>query len=90
MAILAGIERGFITREEGRKRLEKAIHFLETADRFHGAWPHWWYGEMGKVRPFSKDDNGGDLVETSYMIQGLLCVRQYFKDGNVAEKSLAQ
>ncbi len=90
MAILVGIERGFITRNEGRTRLEKAIHFLETADRFHGAWPHWWYGETGKVRPFSRDDDGGDLVETSYLLQGLLCVRQYFKDGNDTEKSLAQ
>lgn len=90
MAILAGIERGFITRDEGRARLEKALHFLETADRFHGAWPHWWFGETGKVRPFSKDDDGGDLVETSYLIQGLLCVRQYFKDGDEAEKAVAQ
>lgn len=90
MAILVGIERGFITREEGRKRLEKITHFLETADRFHGAWPHWWNGETGKVKPFSKRDNGGDLVETSFMAQGLLCVRQYFKDGNSAEKQLAE
>ncbi|MDQ6844295.1 MAG: beta-glucosidase [Bacteroidota bacterium] len=90
MAILVGIERGFITRDEGRQRLEKALHFLETADHFHGAWPHWWYGETGKVKPFSSNDDGGDLVETSYMLQGLLCVRQYFKEGNEAEKSLAQ
>ncbi len=90
MAILVGIERGFITRDEGRQRLEKALHFLETADRFHGAWPHWWYGETGRVRPFSKNDDGGDLVETSYLLQGLLCARQYFKEGNDAEKSVAQ
>lgn len=89
MALLVGIEQKFITREEGLKRFEKILHFLEKADRFHGAWPHWWYGETGKVRPFSKNDNGGDLVETSFMIQGLLCVRQYFKDGNAAEKQLA-
>jgi hypothetical protein len=89
MAILVGIERGFITREEGRERLEKITHFLETADRFHGAWPHWWNGETGKVKPFSKKDDGGDLVESSFMIQGLLCVRQYFKDGNEKEKALA-
>ena len=90
MAILVGIERGFITRDEGRQRLEKALQFLETADRFHGAWPHWWYGETGKVRPFSKNDDGGDLVETSYLLQGLLCARQYFKEGNDAEKSCSR
>ncbi|MEO8567725.1 MAG: glucoamylase family protein [Ginsengibacter sp.] len=90
MAILVGIERGFITRDDGRERLEKALHFLETADSFHGAWPHWWHGETGKVRPFSKDDDGGDIVETAYLLQGLLCARQYFKDGSQAEKSVAQ
>lgn len=89
MAILVGIERGFITREAGRERLEKIVHFLETADRFHGAWPHWWNGETGKVKPFGQKDNGGDLVETSFMLQGLLCVRQYFAKGTTAEQQLA-
>jgi hypothetical protein len=89
MAILVGIERGFISRDEGRQRLEKIVQFLETADRFHGAWPHWWNGETGKVKPFSRYDDGGDLVETSFMIQGLLCVRQYFQNGSATEKTLA-
>lgn len=89
MAILVGIERGFISREDGRKRLERIVHFLETADRFHGAWPHWWQGETGKVYPFSRYDDGGDLVETSFMVQGLLCVRQYFREGSEEEKALA-
>lgn len=90
MAILVGIERGFITRAAGAERFEKILHFLETADRFHGAWPHWWNGETGKVKPFGKYDNGGDLVETSFLIQGLLCVRQYFAEGNEKEKLLAK
>ncbi|HCL06199.1 MAG TPA: beta-glucosidase [Chitinophagaceae bacterium] len=90
MAILVGIERKFITRGEGLQRLEKIVGFLEKADRFHGAWPHWWNGETGKVQPFSKYDDGGDLVESSFMIQGLLCVRQFFKDGSDAEKALAE
>jgi hypothetical protein len=89
MAILVGIERHFITKDEGRKQLEKIVNFLETADRFHGVWPHWWNGETGKVKPFSKNDDGGDLVETSFMLQGLLCVRQYFANGNDEEKKLA-
>ena len=90
MAILVGIERRFITKAEGVKRLEKIVNFLETADRFHGAWPHWWNGKTGKVKPFSRYDDGGDLVETSFMLQGLLCVRQYFKNGNTQEKALAE
>jgi hypothetical protein len=89
MAILTAIERNFITRKEGVERLEKIVSFLEKADRFHGAWPHWMHGETGKVKPFSKKDDGGDLVETAFMVQGLLCVRQYFKDGNKEEKKLA-
>jgi hypothetical protein len=89
MAILAAIHRSYISRADGRQRLEKMVHFLETADRFHGAWPHWWNGETGKVKPFGKKDNGGDLVETSYLVQGLLCARQFFKDGNQQEKNLA-
>jgi hypothetical protein len=89
MAILAAISRGFITRGQGLKRLEKITAFLERADRFHGAWPHWMYGPTGRVKPFSKKDDGGDLVETAFMVQALLCVRQFFKDGNAREKALA-
>lgn len=89
MAILVGIERKFITRQQGAERLTKIVDFLERADRFHGVWPHWMNGETGKVKPFGKKDNGGDLVETSFLLQGLLCVRQYFKDGNAEEQALA-
>ncbi|MBK7213070.1 MAG: beta-glucosidase [Bacteroidales bacterium] len=89
MAVLAGIERGFVSREKAMLRFEKNVEFLKKADRFHGAWPHWLNGETGKVRPFGTKDDGADLVETSYMMQGLLCVRQYYKNGNEREKKLA-
>ncbi len=89
MAILVGIERGFITREEGLARFQKIVDYLGKADRFHGAWPHWLDGETGKVHPFGKKDNGGDLVETAFMIQGLLSVAEYFKDGINSEKKMA-
>lgn len=88
MAILVGIERGFITRQQGLERLEKIVGFLKKADRFHGAWSHWLNGETGKVKPFSPNDNGADLVETSYLIQGLIAVKQYFTNGNENEKKL--
>jgi hypothetical protein len=79
MAIPVGIERGFITREEGVVRVLKIVNFLKNkAQRFHGVWSHWLHGETGNVIPFSQYDNGGDLVETSFMIQGLLAVRKYF------------
>ncbi len=89
MAILVGIERKFITRKEGLDRLIRLVNWLEKADRFHGAWPHWLDGETGKVKPFSPKDDGGDLVETSYLAQGLICVREYFKQGNEEERALA-
>jgi len=89
MTILTGIERGFVTRQQAAERLNTALIFLENADRFHGAWPHWMNGVNGDVIPFGNDDNGGDLVETSFLCQGLICVREYFKNGNVAEQALA-
>ncbi|MHA7942252.1 glucoamylase family protein [Formosa sp. 3Alg 14/1] len=88
MAILVGIERGFISREEALVRFAKIVDFLDKADRFHGAWPHWINGETGKVFPFSEKDNGGDLVETAFLIQGLLTVSEYFDGDTEAEKEL--
>lgn len=81
MAIIVGIERGFITREQGIERFGQILGFLETADQFHGVFPHWWDGTSGKTKAFSEKDDGGDLVETSFLIQGLLVARQYF-EGN--------
>ena len=89
MAILAGIDRGYVTPEEGLQRMEKIVNFLETCDRFHGAYPHWWYGETGKVKPFGQKDNGGDLVETAFIMQALLAVHQYYVNGNQREQALA-
>ena len=88
MAILVGVERKFITREQALKRYQKIVAFLEKSDRFHGAWPHWINGENGKVVAFSKKDNGGDLVETAFLAQGLLTVAEYFREGNTDEKQL--
>ena len=89
MAIIVAMKRGFITREQGFARLRHIVDYLGKADRFHGAWPHWLYGETGKVKPFSPKDNGADLVETAYLVQGLLAVRQYFINGSEQERRLA-
>lgn len=89
MAILAGIDRGYVSREEGLARMDKIVSFLEKADRFHGVCPHWWYGDTGKVKPFGQKDNGGDLVETAFLMQALLAVHQYYVNGSDAEKALA-
>ena len=86
--ILVAIERNFITREEGLKRLHQIVDYLTEADRFHGVWPHWLDGPTGKVKPFGQKDDGGDLVESSFVMQSLLCVRQYFAQGNEEEQQL--
>lgn len=88
--LLAGIDREWISREEGYQRFVKIVTFLEKADRFKGVWPHWINGNTGKVQPFGQKDNGGDLVESAFLMQGLLAVREYFKDGSQEEKELAQ
>ncbi|MBW6498053.1 MAG: Ig-like domain-containing protein [Bacteroidales bacterium] len=88
MAILVGIERGFITRLEGVSRLAQIVDFLTTADRFHGVWPHWMNGNTGQTIAFSAKDDGGDLVETSFMAAGLLTVRQYLDAESTFENNL--
>ncbi|RED96178.1 glucoamylase family protein [Marinoscillum furvescens] len=89
MAILVGIERGFITRAAGVERLQTIVNFLaDKAERFHGVWPHWLNGTTGKTRPFSTKDDGGDLVETSFLMQGLLTVRQYLDATDTEEASI--
>ncbi len=88
MAIIVGIERGFITREDGLNRLLQIVDFLKKTDRYHGAWPHWIYSETGKTKPFSQTDDGADIVETAFLMQGLLTARQYFKNNSAREELL--
>ena len=86
MSIVAAINRQFITREEGLTRMKTIVSFLKnTAERFHGAYPHWLNGATGEAVPFSQLDDGADLVETSYLIQGLLAARQFFNGAGEEE-----
>ena len=90
-ALIVGVERGFITRAQGSERLTKIVSFLEHADRYHGTWSHFMNGRTGKTMPvFGMFENGGDLVETSFLIEGLLAARQYFRGNNQAERDLYQ
>lgn len=90
MALVSGMSQGYITKEQGVERLNKIADFLGKADRFHGAWSHWIDGNTGKVKPFGTKDNGGDLVETSFLVAGMITVREYLKDGSENEKAVAQ
>lgn len=89
MAMIVGVERGFITRQEAVVRWQTVIDFLEDADRFHGAWSHWLNGNTGTVIPFGAQDNGGDIVETAFLVQGMLAVRQYLNPSDPTEAALA-
>ncbi len=89
MAIVVGVDRGFVTREQGDDRMLKIVRFLDHADRFHGAWPHFLDGRTGKVIPyFGKYDDGGDLLETALLTQGLLVARQYFDRDTPKEREI--
>jgi hypothetical protein len=90
--MLVGIEHNFITREQAVERLEKVVNFLQRAKRHRGMWPHWIRAYTGETIPFAGSggkDNGGDIVESAFMMESLLCVRQYLKDGNEREKVIA-
>jgi hypothetical protein len=88
MAIIVAAERKFISREQAAARTKKIVDFLWKADMFHGAFPHWLNGETGKVIRFSLKDDGGDLVETSFLFQGLLTARQYYTVDNATERDI--
>ncbi len=89
MCIPVAVERKFITRSEGLERMQKIVYFLTLkAEKFHGAFSHWLHVVTGRTIPFSTKDNGADLVETSYLMAGLLTVREYFNSNDPAEVRL--
>ena len=85
MAIIVGAERGFVTYAQALQRTTKIVDFLLAMPKFKGAFPHWFNGATGQVIPFSQLDDGGDLVETAFLIQGLLTARVYY-DGDSPEE----
>lgn len=89
MALIVGVDRGFVTREQGIQRVTQILDFLEKAPRYHGAWSHFLNGYTAQnMLVFGMFDNGGDLVETSFLMEGLLAARQYFKGSSEAEQSI--
>ena len=91
MALIVGTDRKFITRQQSVERFLKIVNFLEKADKFHGAFSHFIDGPTGEVVPFfGKRDNGGDLVETSFLLQGLLAARAYFDGNDPKEKMIRE
>lgn len=89
--LVVAASRSFIPREKVAEHLLKILSFLERADRFHGAMPHYYNGLSGKPKLFfGPDDDGGDLVETSFLMQGLLTARQFFDKDTAQEKLIRE
>jgi hypothetical protein len=88
MAIVVATSRNWITRDTAVGHLLKMVNFLLRANSYHGIFPHWMNGETGRTIPFGRKDDGADLVETSYLFEGLLSARQYFNGTNKREKEL--
>lgn len=88
MCIVAAVERGFISREAAIARLTTMVDFLDGSERCHGVWGHFIDGATGRISPFSKLDDGADLVETAFLAVGLICLRQYFDRNTDAERHL--
>jgi hypothetical protein len=88
MAIIVAAERGWITRAQAAARISKIVNFLWKADMYHGAFPHWLNGETGHTIRFGIKDDGADIVETSFLYEGLLCARQYFTKDTPDEQNV--
>ena len=88
MATVVAVHRGWITRDSAARHLLKMVKFLARADSYHGVFPHWLHGETGRTIPFSRKDDGADLVENAFLFQGLLTARQYFDARNPLESEL--
>ena len=89
MSICVAAERGFVSRSDAAERVLKMFRFLnQTAVRYHGAWSHWINGTTGETIPFTTQDNGGDLVETAFLVEGMLTSRSYFDGTNAVETEI--
>ncbi|RYY53166.1 MAG: beta-glucosidase [Chitinophagaceae bacterium] len=90
MSVIVAAERKWIDRDTAARFIRKMVRFLLASPSYHGAFPHWMNGATGATIPFSRKDDGADLVETSYLFQGLLCARQYFNQDNPVERDIRQ
>ena len=88
MALIVACERGWVTRPQGLARLSTMLDCLERATCYHGLYPHFMHGETGATKPFSRKDDGADLVESAFLFQGLLCARAYFDGDSADEKRI--
>ena len=88
MALIVAVARGWVSREAALERLQRMLGVLGRATCYHGAFPHFLNGRTGATIPFSRKDDGGDIVETSLLCMGLLAARQYFDRDTPLEASV--
>ncbi|ANI90151.1 beta-glucosidase [Arachidicoccus ginsenosidimutans] len=89
MSMIVAVKRNFISRNDAVMRIQKIVSFLKNnCTAYHGTFSHWINGSTGATVPFNSQDDGGDIVETSYLMEGLLCVRQYFNASSTEETTL--
>ncbi len=88
MAIIVAVERGWVTREAALIRISRMVDVLLRATCYHGVFPHFMNGATGATIPFGRKDDAADLVETSFLVMGMLCVRQYFDRDTPHERLL--
>src|SRR5580698_11023730 len=86
LSTIVAVNRGWIGKDTALKRLIKIVDFLIKADCYHGIYPHFMNGATGKTIPFGRLDDGADIVETSYLMMGLLTAKQYFNSNTPLEK----
>lgn len=87
MTIIVAVERKWISRNNAIGRIKNILQFLLTCETYSGAYAHWYHGKTKQTILFGKKDDGADLVETSFLIMGLLAVRQYFiTDAEINDK----
>ena len=85
MALIVAAARGWIARDAAVERLGRMLELLSSARCYHGAFPHFMNGSTGETVPFGRKDDGADLVETSLLMMGLLCAREYFARPSAGE-----
>jgi len=90
MAMIVAHEREYKPREEVKDRILMILDFLETCDRWYGAWSHWYNANTGETQRFSEMDDGGDIVETSYVAEALVALKNYFSGTDTKSTQIRQ
>lgn len=86
MTMIVAHEREYRSRDAVKDRVISILNFLQNCERHHGAWSHWYNADTYQTKPFTPDDDGGDIVETSYVAQALIALRNYF-DGDDSQSA---